>query len=667
MKKCLYSNLTKTLAVLLFLLCLTLGTFEGIRSGKSLLKEGDFTKDIGKPLEESYHFRNLLNVPENELVAVYWEFALGVKGIPTDKLTEFYEALRDRLQNHAYSRCIEFYIDLDGAIYSNAENPQGLREGFYKYYAVNPHGLREFYYGGGSYLAPDLNNTIIRKIPQNNLTIAVRISPQYAEEYTLLLSRQEQLLFTNGAEVLACALGLLLSLLYLSCVCGKNGKGEITSIWIDRIWVEFHLALAGGIAAGALYFTVLSVEAAYTGIVPMDGAYLICGALLPVGGGALLSCLLSMIRNLKVGQFARRCVLLMALKLLFAWTCKLGKLLWKGLRYMKTVIASLRGSKRILWELVQLLVFTRGIHIMTIYAEHGNDTAPLVSYFLLAAAAFILILKERDLHRIQKGVARIRGGEPFHRIPEPAYHYLKPLAEDINHIAMGLDASLAARIKAEQMKTELITNVSHDLKTPLTSIITYTELLSRVENLPEEARDYLRIIESKSQRLKSLTQDLFDISKVRSGTETVQWERLDAALLLEQSLAEENENEMLQFCLKTEENLTFMGDGQKLSRVLGNLLQNAAKYAMPGTRVFLSAYRVGNQILLECKNTSAYPLDFTAEEILGRFVRGDSARSTEGNGLGLPIAKSYTELCGGTFHLVLDGDLFKVLLSFPAA
>ena len=244
---------------------------------------------------------------------------------------------------------------------------------------------------------------------------------------------------------------------------------------------------------------------------------------------------------------------------------------------------------------------------------------------------------------------------------------MKVLATNINDIAKGLDESVSAKVKAERMKTELITNVSHDLKTPLTSIISYTELLANVEGLPEEAKDYAQIIANKSDRLKTLTQDLFDISKVQSGNESVVLEKLDVALLINQSLGE-HDNEIKQselpFCVNAPKELYISADGRKMSRVISNLISNILKYTMKNTRVFISAYEENGEVVMEFKNIASYPMDFNAEEIVGRFVRGDESRTQEGNGLGLAIAKSYTEICNGKFEIVLDGDMFKAILKF---
>ncbi len=217
------------------------------------------------------------------------------------------------------------------------------------------------------------------------------------------------------------------------------------------------------------------------------------------------------------------------------------------------------------------------------------------------------------------------------------------------------------------MKSELITNVSHDLKTPITSIISYAELLAKTEGLSEEAKDYVAVIAKKGERLKKLTQDLFDVSKAHSGNDEAVLERLDASLLIEQSLAEherEIQSSGFVFCTQVQKELYILADGRKMSRVLGNLIDNVLKYTLKSTRVFITAAEKDGKVEIEFKNVSAFPLDFDAEEITGRFVRGDSSRTLEGNGLGLAIAKSYTELCGGIFEIELDGDMFKAKLIF---
>lgn len=316
--------------------------------------------------------------------------------------------------------------------------------------------------------------------------------------------------------------------------------------------------------------------------------------------------------------------------------------------------------------ITMLFVYTSVIGFFGIF-----KTAPairlLLGVILFGLACFVIAVRVKDLDEIKKGVSEVRNGNLAYKIPEVRCQDLKALATNVNDIAQGLDESVAAKVKAERLKTELITNVSHDLKTPITSIISYTELLSKVEGLPEEAKDYVAVIAKKSDRLNKLTQDLFDISKVQSGNDDVVLEKLDVSLLINQALGEhdnEIQNSGLPFCVDTPKELFISADGRKMSRVVSNLINNILKYTMKNTRVFITASEKDGMIVMEFKNISAYPLNFNVEEITQRFVRGDESRTAEGNGLGLAIAKSYTEICNGSFEIVVDGDMFKAILKF---
>lgn len=213
------------------------------------------------------------------------------------------------------------------------------------------------------------------------------------------------------------------------------------------------------------------------------------------------------------------------------------------------------------------------------------------------------------------------------------------------------------------MKVELITNVSHDLKTPLTSMIGCIDLLKKVENIPEEAQDYVKLLSSKAERLRGMIQDVFDMAKAASGQE-LQMEQLDMGRLLRQTAADMQdrmEESGLHFRMRIENReLPFLGDSKKMYRVYQNLIENTLKYSMAGSRVYVEVSEQDGKIRTSIKNISGCEMDFGAEEIMERFVRGDRNRSTEGNGLGLAIARSFTEACGGSFQVTLDGDLFRV-------
>lgn len=252
-------------------------------------------------------------------------------------------------------------------------------------------------------------------------------------------------------------------------------------------------------------------------------------------------------------------------------------------------------------------------------------------------------------------------------IEEKGRGHLRELAHDINNIRDGLRKSIESEIKSENMKTELITNVSHDLKTPLTSIINYIDLLKRENIESETAKDYINILDKKSQRLKVLIDDLFEASKATSGAMELNITKIDIVQLLKQSLGENDErfkNSNLSVKLDIPDTKIFInGDGQRLYRVFENLISNIVKYSLSNTRVYIQMYVDDeNKVIIIMRNISAYELDFCANEITNRFKRGDSSRSTEGSGLGLAIAKSIVELHGGKFNIEVDGDLFKSII-----
>ena len=238
--------------------------------------------------------------------------------------------------------------------------------------------------------------------------------------------------------------------------------------------------------------------------------------------------------------------------------------------------------------------------------------------------------------------------------------------EEINK---GFDDSLEDQMKAERMKVNLITNVSHDLKTPLTSIISYVDLLKREDGLNETSREYVNILSDKSNRLKSIVSDLFELTKSTSGDIKLELEEIDLKKLLQQTLGEMNDGiESSGVQVRTElpeEGLIITSDGNKLYRVLQNIIDNALKYSLRGTRVYVKLENTASEAIVSVINTSSYEMNFTEEEILQRFYRGDEARSGEGSGLGLSIAESFTRNLGGRLRVLIDGDQFKVKIEFP--
>ena len=268
------------------------------------------------------------------------------------------------------------------------------------------------------------------------------------------------------------------------------------------------------------------------------------------------------------------------------------------------------------------------------------------------------------LNEIMKGVHRIKEGEINYKIEEKNDIYFSSLANDINNISQGLENSIEQRIKSERMKSALITNVSHDLKTPLTSIINYVELIKKEENIqPEYLKDYVQVLDKKSKRLKILIEDLFEASKASTGNIELELVRLDLKQLLQQSIGElEDKLEEANLSLRvnlTEEDTYVLADGRRLYRVFENLLCNISKYSLKNTRVYIDVTKEDGKIITTMKNISSYELNFDPDEIMERFKRADESRNTEGSGLGLAIARDLVSLQGGKMSIEIDGDLFK--------
>lgn len=294
--------------------------------------------------------------------------------------------------------------------------------------------------------------------------------------------------------------------------------------------------------------------------------------------------------------------------------------------------------------------------------------------FFLLGIILIVVYANRfhllisDLGKITYHVARIKSGDLVS--PHNLNHDsdLFQTGEQLNSLQSGMSAAVEQRIQSERMKIELITNVSHDLKTPLTSIISYVDLLER-EELPPPADEYVHVLSQKAQRLKTMISDIFDVSKASSGNLPVDMITLELARLVEQTIADMDEDinkSGLTFKTRFPEELIYIqSDGDRLYRVLQNLIDNTLRYSLTGSRVYITISSNKDTATLEIKNTSSHDLGDNNTDLTERFVRGDESRSTEGSGLGLSIAQTFTEACGGTFTISTDDDIFKVTLDFP--
>ena len=337
----------------------------------------------------------------------------------------------------------------------------------------------------------------------------------------------------------------------------------------------------------------------------------------------------------------------------------------KAWNYLSDVMN--RGSIIRTFLIMTALYILSGLVLLFLSAWLWIWPIGIVVGIILTIIYIIMLIKDLVyLDKIMVGAKAAVEGKLNYKIEEKGRGHLRELAHDINNIKEGLRKSVENEMKSENMKTELITNVSHDLKTPLTSIINYIDLLKRENIEPENARDYVSILDKKSQRLKVLIEDLFEASKAASGAMELNIARIDIGQLLKQALGENDErfkDSKLEVKLNVPDDKVFInGDGKRLYRVFENLLSNIVKYSLSNTRVYIDMFKENDEVIIVMKNISAYELSFDTNEITNRFKRGDASRSTEGSGLGLAIAKSIVELHNGSFKIEADGDLFKSII-----
>ena len=475
----------------------------------------------------------------------------------------------------------------------------------------------------------------------------------------------------------------LAAYLYLLYFTGRRAEDEqVHMVLIDRLYVEFNLAIILGAAIGTAVLVVVGIdEAAYSGISFSMMTYLLT-ALLVCAFAVVMELILSLVRNLKNHTFVQRSFILRAVR--WCWRTA-GRIVRWAIDLCKKFWHLIGRGRKGLWRkafqdyktrnvLLILLAYSAVLAVLGMMFGVMIDYGTALFMFLFGVLWFILavafLVKRLDgFERIVEALKRLRTGELTDKLTDMPTGVLSTMAEDINSLGDGMQNALQNAIRAERMKSELITNVSHDLKTPLTSILNYSDLLCQEHLTPEEANDYAKIIHQKSMRLKNLTSDLFDISKVQSGAEQMQCERIDACTLVRQALGEQDkaiaESRLTLKVNIPDHEVPIWADGKKMSRVMENLIGNCIKYAMSGTRVFVTVSEQEREAVIELKNIANYEMDFDAGEITERFVRGDAARTTEGSGLGLAIAKSYVEACGGALAVEVDGDLFKVRITFP--
>ena len=451
---------------------------------------------------------------------------------------------------------------------------------------------------------------------------------------------------------------------YLCIAAGrKPGSTEIRPGGLNRVPLDLYLAICGGAVTGliALAWMVLEHwvldESANLGALTLVVLAGLVAAVIVVGY------FFALVAQIKVGKvwWLRHTLIGMICIALF-----------KALRFVFRAIGKLISLLPMIWQYV-LAVVAMGIAILITIAVCANGSGAAILFFLFHTVTGCIGLVAYGgyaLGTILKGIKRMRQGDLNQKINTRfLFGSYRKAAEDLNSLAEAAKLAAEKQLKSERMKTELITNVSHDLKTPLTSIINYVDLLQK-PHTPEEAEQYLEVLSRQSQQMKKLVDDLMEMSKAATGNVIVESARMDAVEALNQALGEFSDKFAaagLTVVFRQPENpVSIHADGRLVWRVLSNCMSNIVKYALPGTRVYADLTQQADRVQLSLKNISKEPLNMSAEELMERFVRGDASRNTEGSGLGLNIAQSLMELQGGKLELTVDGDLFKVTLTFPA-
>ena len=464
----------------------------------------------------------------------------------------------------------------------------------------------------------------------------------------------------NAAVVVTvCALAELLFLVFLARAAGRRaGREETVAGWQEKIPFDLYAAVVLGGSAMLVAAAASGTEDTFQGFEPiMIAVVLACCA---AAYALFLAFWMTLCVRVKLGRWWENTV-----------CCWLLRLCRRILRWCWRVLCRAWGA---------LAGFVRGIPLVwrtavgccvigvLLFALEGNhaDGLLLMLIALLSVAACLLSMQ---LRRLQKGGEALAAGDLTSQVDTSHMYFdLKRHGENLNAISRGMSIAVEQKLKSERLKTELITNVSHDIKTPLTSIVNYVDLLQR-EHTPEQEREYLAVLDRQAHKLKKLTVDLVEMSKASTGNIPCHIARRSVRELIDQTVGEYAEKlsaaRLEPVVTLPDEELYCLCDGALMWRVLDNLLSNACKYACAGTRLYIAARREGETVAFSFKNISRDALNVDPDELMERFVRGDSSRTTEGSGLGLNIAKSLVELQKGTFSIAIDGDLFKVGFILP--
>ena len=425
--------------------------------------------------------------------------------------------------------------------------------------------------------------------------------------------------------------------------------------WVDKIPFDLYTAIVVAVIFSIFLFIDSNVG-------DVEEIVMVI-AIIPVMFLILLGYTMSFATRIKVGGLIRSTIIYRVLTFVFKNLARILKRIWN-------IISEIYHSIPLMWKVAVILVASVVVELI-VMAAFGFDSSDIFFIWAIDKVFFVpaAIVAASSFYRLKKGSEKIASGDLEYRVNTyNMWGDFKQFGENLSSISTGMSHAVDERMKSEHFKTELITNVSHDIKTPLTSIINYVDLIKKEQPQDEKISEYIAVLERQSARLKKLIEDLVEASKASTGNISIDMAPCEVGVLLEQAVGEYQQrliNSKIEPVLTVPPKpIKIMADGRRLWRVFDNLLCNVCKYAQPGTRLYLTLEQSGNQARIIFRNISHTELNISGDELLERFVRGDSSRNTEGSGLGLSIAQSLVELQKGKLDLVVDGDLFKVILTF---
>lgn len=473
----------------------------------------------------------------------------------------------------------------------------------------------------------------------------------FAKQYQAFEQRKTNAPRAVIAAILS-SIVMVAGLLYLMIVAGKTSKNsDVNLLAIDYVFNDVGTALFLLIAYASYYFAGKMINGIYYAGSEWVGIlkWLIC-ILFMIDTVVTINYLTCMSRQIK----KRR---------LFSNTIIGALIRW--------IASFFKESTFRIWILICLIMYAFINCLLTFVACSSGSLVPVAIIVIFDLAGVFFVARAlKSIKKIMVAVKETSEGNFDKKVnPDEISPSLKNFAIDVSNMQNGLKQAVGRAVKGEKMKTELITNVSHDLKTPLTSIITYVDLLKREELNNEKAENYVAILDEKTNRLKQLIEDLVEASKASSGNLAVTKTKINLRELIEQSLGEFEErieSSELEFKINATEDVMILADGRHMWRIAENLITNALKYAMPKTRVFIDIYKTETEGVMVIKNVSVIPIeDVDIKSLTERFVRGEASRTTEGAGLGLSITQSLSEIQGGRLEITSDGDVFKVAVKMP--